>query len=73
MALWETPFHPQLCSEAPKANRKVSPFLGCQLQQFLRGDGSSRRAKAGFRELRLLPGLGTRGCATPSGLPGPRE
>ena len=60
-ALWETPFHPQLSSEPSKANREVSPFLGCQFQHFLRGDGSSRRAKAGFREVRLLPGLRTKG------------
>lgn len=60
-AFWETPFHPQLSSESSKANREVSPFLGCQFQHFLRGDGSSRRAKAGFREVRLLPGLRTKG------------
>lgn len=55
-ALRETPFHPQLYSEPSKANHKVSPFLGCQLQQFLPGDSSSRGAKAGFREIHLLPG-----------------
>lgn len=60
-------------SEPSEANREVSPFLGCQLQQFLRGDGSSRRAKPGFREAHLLPGLRTRGCAIPSGSPRERD
>lgn len=63
----ENSISPKLCSEPSEANREVSPFLGCQLQQFLRGDGSSRRAKPGFRESHLLPGLRTRGCAIPSG------
>lgn len=47
---------PQFYSEPSEANREVSPFLGCQFQQFLCGDSSSRRAKVGFREIRLLPG-----------------
>lgn len=68
-ALWKTPFRPKLYSEPSEANREVSPFLGCQLQQFLRGDGSSRRAKPGFRETHLLPGLRTRGGAISSGSP----
>lgn len=59
-ALWEIPLDPHLRSETSEANRKVSPFLGCQLQQFLRGGGGSRRrAKASFREVHLLPGLQT--------------
>ena len=59
-ALWETPFHLQLSSSIIK---------GEQFQHFLRGDGSSRRAKAGFREVRLLPGLRTKGLAIISGSP----
>ncbi|XP_072653689.1 uncharacterized protein [Canis lupus baileyi] len=66
-APWKTPLRPKLCPEPSEAKREVSPFLGCQLQQFLRGDGSSRRAKPGFREAHLLPGLRARGGATPSG------
>ena len=56
-ALWEITLDPLLGSEPSEANRTVSPFLGCQLEQFLRGDGSSRRAEASFLEVRLLPGL----------------
>ncbi|XP_047404600.1 pre-mRNA-processing factor 40 homolog B isoform X18 [Sciurus carolinensis] len=50
--------------EPSEANREVSPFLGCQFQQFLCGDSSSRRAKLGFREIRLLPGY-ERGTVQP--------
>lgn len=60
---------PQLRSQPSEENREVSPFLGCQLQQFLRRDGSSRRAKASFREVRPLPGLRTRNLTIPSGSP----
>lgn len=47
--------HPRVLTKRAWMLRRES-FLGCQLQQFLRGDGRSRRAKAGFRETHLLPG-----------------